>query len=391
MNREEINFMKCLEEDILQALLDEELSLKDKNNVQKHLATCLICQQKLHELEELNSFIRTKMDTYHLAIEKVAFTSDLSFKKENIKRKNSNFKGVLRMFKKYQKGIAVAVGVVFIGGMFSFGPVRSAAANLLNVFRMEKVDTISISANDIEEIGRKLNDKGEFNIENFGKFKNEREHKYESIDSYNEAVKKANFKFRIPQELKEKISNKDENINFYSNSGDKLTCNLDVTKVNELLKSFGSEKLLPISLDKKDFTLAIDDSYSVEFNKEKSKDGEGRYNYSLTEIKAPEIILPEGANVDEILEPLLNLPILPYNAKEQLKAVKDLQKTLVFPAEEGKSKKVTVDGTEGILMTENNYGNTFTTLIWQKAGVLHMFSGYNANSDRLLELANTLE
>ena len=85
---------------------------------------------------------------------------------------------------------------------------------------------------------------------------------------------------------------------------------------------------------------------------------------------------------------MLSIPSLPPELVSQLKSITDWQNTVIVPVVKGTSKDVTVQGTQGVLVTEAK--GPGMTLLWQKGGIVYVVSGNVPESD-LLAAANSMK
>lgn len=106
----------------------------------------------------------------------------------------------------------------------------------------------------------------------------------------------------------------------------------------------------------------------------------------LAQLKSPSLDVPGSINVDQIREQALRSGALPPALTNQLLAIKDWKSTLPVPVVQGTSKEVTVDGVTGVLVDSEGPG---LALIWQKDGVLY-FMGGNVSETELLDTARSL-
>lgn len=373
----------CYEEGTLQAYLDRELPGRKRWEIEAHIATCNGCRQRLTELEEANAGARQGFLT---------LSQDLSSKDVAAGRawqrltRDDRFgqpvkkKGVFTMLNSRLKKALVPVAVAAaIAVSFSFAPVREAAAGFLKIFRAEKIETINISQKDLQEMRKVGHGGGEVNIENFGKFETSEFKPSEPI-SFKGAKDAVDFDLALP-----------ESVAGYGNAqltiqyGFTSSFTLDVEKANGLIKSFGGQKLLPATLDGKKFTAKMPTAVIANY----PKDTGGML--TVAQSRSPELILPGGVDEEDVRDVLLSLPILPDNVRTQLEAIKDWRHTLPIPSIEGSSKKVTVNGTEGVFTTppEEVQGGD-SVLIWQKDGVISAVTG-KITLDEALAIAGSMK
>ncbi len=376
----------CLDEGTLQAYLDGEVTKEKKQQIENHLAACSHCQSHLKELENNNTFVNLHLTTYKKHLDRMepaigykpGYHADIS-KDENHQRK----KGVLAMLARYKKIIAAAAVVASLGISLSFAPVRTVAAQLLTLFRVQKIETTGISIDDLNHIQRAFYNNGtKLNIENFGKISSQRTGNSTQV-SWEEAQKALSFKPLKPSYLPDKMKMQPRydlepitNINF----------TLNVKNVNAVISELGGKNLLPDGLEGKTFTLSMPQALHLS-----ASDGGGSdiKHLSLIQAPSPEIKLPEGMNVDEVRKAILDLPVIPPEVKQKLAALKDWQNTLYVPQpKNGTTEEITVNGGSGVIIKD---GQSPLTLIWQKNGMLYIMNGNNISADELMKTANSLE
>lgn len=376
----------CFDEGTLQAYLDGEVTKDEKQHMENHLAGCSRCQALLKELADNSAFVDLHLTTYKKHLDRLepaaGYHGEVS-KNENHQQK----KGVLAMIARYKKLAGAVAVVALLGISLSFAPVRTVAAQLLTLFRVEKIETTGISIDDLNQIQQAFYNNGtKMNIENFGKITNERTGNSTQV-SWEEAQKALSFKPLKPSYLPDKLKmqpfyglDPTTNINF----------TLNVKNVNAIISELGGKHLLPDGLEGKTFTLSI--PQALQFS---ASGGEGRDTKHLNLIQAPspEIKLPEGVNVDEVRKAILDLPVIPPEVKQKLAALKDWQNTLYVPQpKNGTTEEITVNGGSGVLVKEKWSDDRYNhTLIWQKDGMLYIMHGNNISADEITKIANSLE
>ena len=265
---------------------------------------------------------------------------------------------------------AVAVAVAL-----SFAPVRTAMADFLNVFRVDKVNTITITEKDISELRKATNNGGNVDIKNFGKIETSgfgrRAPQETTLDG---AKKAADFELKLPESIKGAGAP-----HFSAIQGTSTSLTLDVEKANGIIKSFGGKSLLPAGLDGKKFTMTTSAAIMANYPRENATP------ITIVQSKSPEFVFPAGVDPNVVRDVLLSLPILPDGIRQQLEKINDWQHTLPIPAVEGytKTEQVKVNGADGVFMTTDKVrnkrinGNNANTLIWQNNGIVYGISGEN--------------
>lgn len=372
--------MKCFDAGTLQAYIDGELEIDVKKKLESHLEACPECKGHLDELKANDDFAFAKINSYR------QFTFDNaepSGKAAVPKRKNlldySNPKGVENFMFKYKKLLAAACSIALVVTCLSFQPVRAAISNALSIFRVDNVQGIKVTLDDIQQIQKKLNGMdSQIDMDKLGKITRQGgESKQVSVD---EALKLAGDSVSLlPAGLS---SNKPE---ITTTEPARIEFNLNVENVNSVLKSFGTQKLLPENIENKTFAVNFPRQFSINYKI-------GNKTVSISQMRSPEIEVPEGVNADEIYECLVNLPILPDNIKNQLKSIKDWQHTMYVPVLEGQSEEADINGCKGYLTSgiDSRTQQSSSLLVWYNNGVIYGVYGDISKTD-ILSIAKSIK
>jgi hypothetical protein len=288
--------------------------------------------------------------------------------------------------------VALALAVA-LGVSLTFAPVRSFAAQVLSIFRVQKIQTLSITQADIESIGKAL-DKGDSHVslEQLGDVWIDGKPDFGSEEPTPTTLEKAqaavDFPIRLPQGVEGTQS-------VLLQPGYTVKFKLHVDKVNELLHYYGAEKLFSSSVDGKIFEVKMPPTVYVAYGKNKlgftgpddgdSMDGDSgdtepdpfSSEVFTVQTRGPELQVPDGVNPLELRDVLLGLPFIPDNIRTQLAGVSDWQNTLLIPNFSGSTKDITVAGNPGVLITEPSdpddpeSGSPIpAAVMWRQDGVL---------------------
>ncbi len=404
----------CYEEGLWQSYLDKELEPEECEIMKEHLQVCTICQEKMHIIQSAQSLTAAALGKYEEEMGKLRYNSALSWEKFQQKDGENNLarKGLFDMNNMLHKRIAAAAIVTILAGSMAFAPVRSMAAQFLQVFRAEKLATVSISINELQEIKNAIEKgTGSIDLNIFGKIEFEGQRKSTEV-TLEEIKNAADFPVRLPDYVPEG----------YAASGAllaspfKVNFNLDVPKVNQLINSLGGQKLLPEAITGKNFSVAFKQSANLNY---RSVDGA---RITINQGKSPEINVDEGVDILELRAAMLDLPILSDQLKQQIAGVEDWEHTLIIPNVDGTTQEVTVNGTKGVfvnqgsapeltatikdgtdpdvhggsvalkgddLIVEKRSASPGTTLIWNENGLVYTISGA-ADLDSALKIAASL-
>ncbi|ATW26042.1 hypothetical protein DCMF_15795 [Candidatus Formimonas warabiya] len=369
----------CLDENVLQAYLDGEVSGKEHNLIKDHLASCSHCQEVLKRLEENAAFVDIHLITYQKQLEKMEYPSMMVSSRSAQQPK----KGVFDMVQKYRKLAGAVAAAACLGILFSFAPVRTWAAQFLTLFRVQNVATTTISVEDMEKISQAFDDQGiNLDIKNLGKVENQKKGKHRSVD-LEEAKELLGYTPLTPSYLpdnmawSQELSYEPENI---------IAFTFDINNLNTVVEQLGGTHLFPENLDGQTFTLFLPDSVTVS-----AKSGEEGKNQAihLLQAKSPEMDVPKDVDVEEVRNAVLDLPVIPDDVKQKLAALKNWQNTLYVPQPaHGSTKPIKINGIDGVAITDQ--GKKDEILIWQDQGYFYSLGGENVPETELLKVAESL-
>ncbi len=376
----------CYNAGTLQAFLDGEVADNEKSEIEKHLLSCDLCREALERVRKNQAFADTRLAGYLQSLGRPEVDTGTAWKRFNnnhlpVQGRVRPKKGVFAMLSRYRLAVTAAVMVLALTVSFSFSSVRSAASELLTVFRVEKVKTVSINPSDMTRIEAALHSgAGEVDIENLGKIEfigNEAPGKV----TLEEAHAAVDFQLKLPAEfpdgyrLQEIGKSADGTINF----------TLNTVNANQILKSFGSETFLPDELNGKTFSVKTPAQITAIYA------GPNNENIFVGQSRSPELIAP-SADVAAIRDALLALPFLPEDLRSQLAGINDWQHTFVVPSIGGTSREVDVAGVQGVFITSSDdikAKGDDSCLIWQKTGVVYIIGG-QLTMEQSLEMAESI-
>jgi hypothetical protein len=369
--------MKCVENDVLQAYIDGELEIELRKNMERHLAHCDKCKDKLAVLKENDDFAFAKLKSYRQHFEEcnVPSRAKIGVKGKNINKDN---KGVFNHMLKYRKITAAACAALAVTVCITVQPVKAAIANALSVFRVENVKGINVTLEDMQEIQRQLlSGKAEISLDKMGSIKMQGgERRTSSMENVKNL---SDIKVTFPAALSSAIPN----VNVVEPAAINFT--LNVKNVNQIMKSYGATQLLPDSIDGKTFKADFGSQVTMNYRiNDKS--------ITVMQTKIPELTVPEGVNVDEVYNAVVEMPILPKNLQSQLKSIKDWKNTLYIPVIESEMTEVDINGTKGYMAIDK--GSSENTpeyfVIWFDKGVYRAVSG-RIDSKEILNIARSMK
>lgn len=358
--------MICPDEGRLLLYLEGELSPAENQAIMTHLASCSLCLQRLNEVE--NNLLFS-----HRTLACIAENNQHAKPQgqievwENVKshglkqRKEQN-----RM--KLKKTAIAAVIVLAIGILGSVPSVRTATANLLQVFRVQQVDTLTIEPNDMMQIENALRQGDQnLNLESFGSIQCIGENEERSLQP--DELTNLAFQVKLPAQMA------GTEAAYSLQKMPVIALRPKVENVNRFLATLDSEYKLPKSLDGQLCRISMGDALTVSYP-----------DLQLYQGPSPQIEVPDGVSVEEVARAMVALPIWPENVKRQLEAVNDWEHTLLIPSSE-QAQKVQINGKNGVLLNENGH----RALIWQDQDILYMLEDQSSDKQQdLVKIAESL-
>lgn len=376
----------CYDVGSWQAYLDGEVPDARKAEMEEHLRFCKSCRRTLAREREMQTFANARLSAYLYS----AGRSDVDagaawgrFENSSIKQnKIQARKGVLEMLLRYRTAAIAAAVLLTLTVSLSFAPVRSAAGELLTVFRVEKVKTVNITPSDLAGIEKAIRDgAGRIDIENFGQLEFSGDQTAGQV-SLEEARSAVDFPLTLPAVLPGGYSAPE----IYKSSSGSLNFTLDTVNANQILKAFGSEKLLPPELNGKTFTMQIPAQITANYMM-----GPDNNRIFIGQGRSPELSAPVS-DVLQVRDALLALPSLPDSLRTQLASISDWQHTFLVPSIDGSSQEVEVAGAQGVFISlpkSEARVHEVSSLVWQKNGVVYTVSG-NLTMEQALTIADAM-
>lgn len=391
--------MKCYDKGSIQSFLDGELNRVARKKFSQHIEKCIQCQQSLKELKKIEEWTDQAIKHSFPAINEEKIKVDVDhawFDFQNrlqLKRDHSpNHKGGFTLSKKTKKWIAGSAAAVVIASSFAFPQVRAVASDFLSNFRMQEVEFVKMTQEDIRELSNYINSrqKGKYEIKGIGSIEVvDGQQEFKSFETAAEAQKAGYWVPSPPKGMNI------EGINI--EPGITLRLKLDTEKANKMLNQLKSKTLFDENLNGKVITLTIPESTRVYFSLGDQKPKEQHQDILIYNIfSAPVVNVSENVDINKLRTTILGLPFIPENIKSQLASIENWQETLPIPVsaqilEQG----VTINGVSGKYAEYKNESQQQSQLlIWQKNDKVHFIQYDNSTKKfspaQLVEIAESL-
>jgi hypothetical protein len=288
--------------------------------------------------------------------------------------------------------------------IFSFPATRALAGELLNLFRVQRVTVVPIDFTGMQQLeGAVGQDISQLISESITMQKEPSDPV--NVASAEEASQLAGFNVRAPEgTTPSRIS---------VMSGAAFTFTIDRDKAQALLNEAGrGDLVLPQEVDGADVSVNIPSSVSIAFGTcpEPSNDGEveremereattsgspGRVYKDciiLAQIPSPEVSAPASLDIAKLAQIGLEFTGMTPEEAAQFTSTVDWTSTLLVPIPKNAAtnQQVSVDGVTGTLIERPSDDAPQFALFWIKDGIIYTIGGLGNNSQKALEIANSL-
>lgn len=386
--------MNCLNEGVLRAYVDQELTVAECQEVESHLGSCAGCREQAAALSNVGKHVEAQLHLLEapLSSEEREPEAILAGFKARFDAEEEKPSLLERIFAKRWRPawIASAVAAVLLVSL-AFPSGRGLAQRLLSTLRVERVQTVNLDLSSLDgnrgfqqRLGKMLSDKTVVTTDE----------KSQTVTTADAASQLTGFEVKT-------LSGRDDTPNFRVEGTHAIQMTLDRSRLQDILDQAGrSDLLLPPNLDGATVSVRVPRSVELEYGNchrkndgyadRSSTDEAGQCTFVM-EAPSPEVNVPADLNLQQLAEIALELGgMTPTQAREFCQTV-DWKSTLVLPIPRfmGSSKQVTMNGVQGTLLRGNNRGGSEYVLIWVKDGMIYCLGG-NGDSSKAVELASTL-
>ena len=380
---------QCCDEGMLRAYIDGELSVEEKERVVTELASCATCQQRYHELttqrDRMTSLLssdalpdpelilaRVRDEQHQPSMASLeTHPSQLIDNKLDMHVSRSNGMNLFTRLGSGRRGVFAGLAtIILVLGLFAFPPVRAAADQLLQVFRVQSVVFVPIDSERMAELENLDFDKEMLFIAEPEAINEPEEPK--QVETLAEATDAAGFAAAEPTDLP---SSPTETELFVTDESS-YQFQVDVEAARQLLTLTGVTDIeLPDALGAEPITANVAPAVMSLYTSDD-------YEISLAQGISPDVSLPDGVNLAELGKAALRLLGMEASQAETLSENIDWSTTLVFPipADIDQVRQITIDGVDGLLVGEQGYGNW--SLYWQEGERFYVMN-FDGNFDEL--------
>ncbi|BBH22195.1 hypothetical protein Back11_35400 [Paenibacillus baekrokdamisoli] len=253
-----------------------------------------------------------------------------------------------------------------VAGLLLLSPWgKTVMASMLSTFRVQHLETVSISSSDLdafrEALAQGTSGVRQLDLKRYGEIEQQGDGPVKTV-SLAEASAIAGHPLKTFQGV-------DSNQVIYQPQ-QRLIFKLHTKEINTLITLLGGQTVFPKSVNNKPIQLQLSGTFLMQASKKK-EDALSSSGKSLSQFPAPSIEVPEGVDLEQVREAVLDLPILPDSIRSQLAGIGDWRHTLPLPTNGGDIRSVIVAGLETILSSTDHR----RSLLWLQNGWVYELSG----------------
>lgn len=358
----------CYDEGQLLAYLDGEVPPDEREAMRAHLASCAACAECVDTLEADGRYAAAALERLQPSAQVVTLPTSRTETSRSARARTPWTR------------IAAAVAAVLVVASFALPPVRSAAAAFLQIFRVQKIQTVTLSESDLSSIAAAVQKGGHVDLKAFGEAWVEGGATSPTKVTLDQAKAAVDFTVKLPAGISAAPV-------LTLTSAQTYKFKLNVAAVNQALASYGASEVLPDSVDGKVFSISVPAVLVASYPASALGAGASGDIY-VGQARSPELVVPQGVDPSQLRSVLLSIPFIPQSVRDQLAAVSDWQSTLLVPNVNGSAHDVTIGGVPAVVISPKGPVRTVrskvtamgaltdsTTIIWDDAGVVRAVGG----------------
>jgi hypothetical protein len=392
--------MNCPTDSTLRAYLDRELDGAELVELQEHVQSCAVCQERVAALSAAALRVSSQLAALDAPASALEANPQIALArfKANLPTTEESVPFFSRLFaRRWRFAWAASLAVAVVAISLTFPATRGFAQRLLATLRIERVQTVTLdlesmnggtSHQSLEALAKILSDNAVVTTNEKGF----------SADSQSAASQAAGFPVRL-------IPTRTDAPAFEIAGAHAFHMAIDRGRLQDILDQAGrSDLILPATLDGATVSVQMPRSVAVTYGNCKSMHQNNGTQPSTTseapclaliEAPSPTINVPSDLNLQQLAEITLELGgWSPDKARAFCQTV-DWKSTLVLPIPRNVEsyETVSINGVRGTLMhfpNGNNANHPSFGLIWVDNGIIYSLIG-RGDSSSAVQLASSLQ
>jgi anti-sigma factor RsiW len=393
----------CYETGVLRAYLDGEGTPEARTALASHLATCTACASELEQLrsnallastlfpvrvpthaEQAKAFAQIMANTHQLA-DRTEQVHAIARSKAVHGAPQTTLQPRRKPMETNAKRRWLApVAILFTAlALLALPPVRAAADQVLQIFRVQTVVFVPISQERIQQLERlNFNGKSLFLAE--PKLNGEMQEPQAVADAA-AAAAAVGFTVAQPTNLPNDLSE----TTYQVTARTQAEFQVNVAAAHELLQLTGvTDVTLPDALGAQPISVDMAPAVVARYQS-------GSSRIDLMQGIAPQISLPEGVELRDLGRAGLRILGMAPEQADALASQIDWSSTLVFPfpADLSTVRQVTINGAPGLMVTAGGRGERTAQIYWQRGErffVLHFESNLRGDIGEAIQVAESV-
>jgi anti-sigma factor RsiW len=284
--------------------------------------------------------------------------------------------------KRYQPAIAIFTVVAITAILFSFAPVRTMAASLLKIFRVQTVQIVPVDEDHMEAMKNNPEIKGLIE-ELEPEIKVLTDSEPQKVDSLAEAAELVNFDIAEITALPEGLGDPSS---IMVHKQRVVQMNLDKDLLEAIFEAAEIEISLPDSLDEEPIVVTQPDTVIQKWQQD------GKNVLEFVQMASPAIEYPDDLDLNALGVAGLQLLGMSKDEAEALAKTIDWANTLILPVPKNGQVSVTeisINGAKGFLFAEKDSDDE-AAVMWQNNGMSYFVNGDYA-AEQMVEVAKSVK
>ncbi len=277
--------------------------------------------------------------------------------------------------------VYASTAAVAVTGILAATPARGVLAAFLHTFRVQNLQAVQLTQNDISRLKEVFTQKGKLSISQMGSFDTVQSSHFTSNLSVAQAATATGLPDLWPTSIPDLASATAVN----AVSPGETVIRLNVSNINAAIQAYGGTELFPQSVNGVPIQVQVPAMFNAgsyvgpngpasgttsgTASGTTSGTTSGAMSYTLVETRTPVVTVQSGVNMAQIKNAILALPMLPSTLKEAIAGASNWTDTLFLPTVSGQTQSMTFHGMPAVLGTNVTQPNSYT-LIWLNHGVI---------------------
>jgi hypothetical protein len=388
--------MNCVSESVLRAYHDGESGPLERLEIEKHLATCAQCRNRLHEIVAASGRVQEHLLALDASTCEVNADPQIALSrfKTRYDAGEERIPFIARLSARRWRPVWVtAVAAAFVLCSLVFPSGRSWAERFLATLRIERVQPVRLDLSVLDGnrplqqmLRQMVSDKVVVTVDE------KPQHSATSAD----AGQLAGFRVRLLGARRDVPA-------FTVEGQHSFQMTIDRARLQDIFDQSGRpDLLLPATLDGAVVSVQIPRSVRLEYGncphgnggeEDAQRESTGWSNcLALEEAPSPLVNVPSDLNIQQLAEIGFQLAGMSATQARELCQTIDWKSTLVLPIPRFlvSYSLVEVDGAQGTLIKDTGHQGPGYVLIWVKNGIIYGLAG-QGDSSKAVTLANSLD